>query len=426
MISKIFFFLFFILNFGPVPANASGPIGSGGGKGIICTTGDSQKKLYLADTFALFYSQELGYSERFKDSFYDARAEEIIEAAIAYVERVHPFKFFPHPFLKNKKVSLGWLMSHTYANLGLVQNSHLSNLGDDNIDLQKLPKECQEKVQIAVQDFNKNIVRINPDVFLSWTSAETGFLLLHEIYLSLRGTPGDTSPIRKKVAEFLENNSRTNFQSVLQNLLDESQRFNEPHVYTKESTYFYNNCRDQARASTAPCREAKLKMEQQWQEAYSHTGKPILAEIPSSLHCRVMNEIKNEMGYPPQSHFQVTANKSSDDPLNFKNTFKINFLSPSPPEASTFWAMGALQTDKHSSFNPFDKYGTININFQARLSPSESLRLQIVRYNERTEEFLGVLRIDKKQNYSKDSPALQSNFGVSCYSDKTLWIDKKF
>ncbi|MGZ3774417.1 MAG: hypothetical protein ACXVCY_11360 [Pseudobdellovibrionaceae bacterium] len=374
-----------------------GPIGSGGGKGIFCSD-EGYERLYLADTFPFFYSKDLNDPEKFSDLFFNALPNEVVEAAVVHIEKTTPQKKLNHPFFKNKKVSLGWMLAHTYANLGIVYNSKLKQVSDDHIKLESLPQTCRKKVQVAVQNFSKNTVELNPNLLFSWTSAETGFLLLHETFLALRGHSGDTTPIRKQVRQILNDTPESDFSTVLQSLIEASHSNGFPKIYTNESLYFYKFCRDYDRDSQKKekCLSAKAAMEKQWQEA---SEKPVLKKIPDSLSCQIVNEKANGDYWTLPHQFAIKIdNKNSDASM-----FNLDFFSLKKAVTLT----GRLKTEGHSSFNSFDKFGNVEIQFGGVLPDLGRLSISIFRYSERTEEFIGTL--------NAVSTSAMINFGISCY-----------
>lgn len=210
-----------ILLFTPISLLAGfGPIGSGGGKGILCTQDEYRVTLYLADTFKYFYekdNEETNLDESAKTDLPDVSPMGILQGAVSYFEEKYPEKIYPHPDDSNLRISLGEMLILKFNRLKIeFVKDELPNIPDDNIDLEKLPAECRQLIQIAVQDYDKNILKVQSSLFFELQTFEIGFLWLHETLLAIRGQSGDTTPIRKKVASILEDKNFDLYKKILE------------------------------------------------------------------------------------------------------------------------------------------------------------------------------------------------------------------
>lgn len=203
----------------------SGPIGSGGGKGIVCTEDEYHATVYLADTFKYFYekdNEDYNPLENEKTDLPDVTAMEVLKGAVAYFEEKSPEKIYQHPDFPEIKISFGQLLTYRWNHLKKdFTNELLPNVPDDHIKLQKLPKHCRQLTQIAIQDFDKHVLRVNVSALFELQSVEAGFLWFHEMLLAVRGKAGDTTPIREKVASVLSEQNLQTFKEILHKIKEQ-------------------------------------------------------------------------------------------------------------------------------------------------------------------------------------------------------------
>lgn len=351
-----------------------GPIGSGGGKGIVCSRSIYDSTVYLADTFKYFYNEDSD-RESPKESLADLpdlTPEEILLAAASYFEQIAPQKIYAHPFLPNTKVSLGWMVVHTFANLHIrIIQKDLPLIHDDHINLASLPPECRKKIQIAVQNFAQNSIEVNSAYFGELTPAEIGFLWLHETLLAIRGRPGDTSAIRKTVGEVLKKKNFDIYQNVL-------------NIFVQKKS-------ENSQSSSGSDKDKAADL-------------PVLLGIPSSFYCKIMNEKNKQLDLEPPFAFKLKYLDKNSVSEDRKTEFQ--FVDVKKSKKEIFPGISNLKTFRNARFYSTDKNSRFAIALTwENLNRTEELKL--LRYSEYTNEFIG--------NFTQQINGQGRNtFGVSC------------
>ncbi len=381
--AALFAFSLLSLFLSSFPASA-GPIGSGGGVGIVCVT-EGKKEVFLADTFALRNSPAL-------NEIKNAYPEEIMAGAVAYFEKIRPQKEFPHPQFRGRKVSIGWLLAHTWAgfNFNLVR-SDLDHLNDDHIDAGKLPLNCH-KEQIAVQNFARHQVLAKQDLILEMTYADRGFLELHETLLALRGEPGkDTTPIRQAIMAILDNPG-FDFQNILKQII-EQRNHHFTFAPTHASRYFSEHCPkfwDSEPAKTPECVQAWNLKGEEWMAQHKAAALPTLTNIPARLDCQITADENNDFDWHPFEKFTLLRTAGDGRP-NKENNYSI---LPGPldgPFARQFALPTKLSVQPHDRQNGFADFGGLRIVFIQEQAKAE-VALFLDNYEPVTGEFSGDIQ----------------------------------
>lgn len=170
-------------------AKGGGGMDTGGGDALICTEKNwtgifDRKKVYLADTYAFFQSEDKNRLAPFRK----LSEPEIIQAIL------HAVRDFD--------AELGDTLADNLGRLHFVPVASVEELDDDN--LQDLPRNCRKK-QLAIQEPG-GLVRYDQKLFASLSRLEQALFKLHESYIRAR-TPSeaaqhDTTAVRARVAEF--------------------------------------------------------------------------------------------------------------------------------------------------------------------------------------------------------------------------------
>jgi hypothetical protein len=393
-------------------AERLGPIGSGGGKGILCDDG----KIYLADTFDLVRSGKIsGYES------VDPGA--VMASAAAYLDKLHPEKVFPHPFLSGEKVSFGWLVAHTNANLPFQYKNSVPNIDDDHIDPASLPEGCR-KVQMAVQDFEHGTVNVDNHLIASLSHFEYGMLRLHETFLKLRNLPGtDTTPIRKAVAAVLDD-PRLEFRKFALDLFArEKEGARYVPAYSPAQDFVNRHC--QSRGMVAPgsildgqCKMAIAKSNQEWEQADRAAAIPTLRHIPKTLDCEVTSELDRTIDWQPPKSFRLARAEGDGRPKS-NNVYSLGFSSPMLKGLQSDNPQTMLWTERHKRQNEIGDIGSLRIGMSWVTAQGLHLTFILDEYQEITHEFLGdIYLVDETTSPGRgELPTKLAGYGLSCHSE---------
>lgn len=392
-------------------AHARGSVGHGGGKVFVCLE-DGQEKVYLADTYQLMKSGKLaGLGQAWPDS--------VVESVAYLLDKTQPEKSIKHPFLPTQKVSLGWMIAHTHANLNYVYVDSLPELDDDNIPADQVPGNCK-KTQLAIQDLDKGRVRVVFPLLNKMSMLERGFFELHETAIAMRNAPGaDTTPVRKDIADTagLMTDSSFSAHTMILKILA-GPKFVHPtpdpswaseyvakHCQRKSLFEIYNGNFGPGEAFAALfCSTAESKVSEDWRRKDRETSLPTLLRPPAVLNCRIMSEARNDHHWAP-TEFQVrrTAGRGYRNEAN--NAYTIQFVNGAPIPAGS----GDLITHRHKRQRGIDEIG--DMKWVISWSPLHTLFLY--KYLQRTGEFIGTVQSSNGSNHSP-----YSSYGISCHSDK--------
>ncbi len=170
-------FWFIILLAGFFPMNLAfargGENSGGGGDSIVCATLNGEK-VFLADTFELFYDKNF--------PSLDLNPEVIEQYFIHYLED-------QNPNLKSK-------LFRALQSLTFKPVKNVKEFDDDFIT--GVPDNCHKK-QLAFQSIEQKTVYYNISLYFKLSLVERALLRVHEALIQLRSHPGNTTPIRNLV-----------------------------------------------------------------------------------------------------------------------------------------------------------------------------------------------------------------------------------
>ena len=172
-----------------VPAFATdGTNSGGGGVGFYCNENGTMKA-YLADTYAALKSGRLNRMKPYGAVDFDQ--------AIEVINQRFPQKVFQHPYVTGQKVTLGFMLAHSYNGLKRIYTENaIPATNDDHIPASAIPANCT-KIQLARQYFANKIVMYRN---IGLSPQENFYLDLHEAFIALRNRAGaNTTEIRQQV-----------------------------------------------------------------------------------------------------------------------------------------------------------------------------------------------------------------------------------
>ena len=371
---------------------------------------------------------------------------QVATAITQVIDEKYPAKIFTNPDGGTKKVSLGWMLSHTLGALDFeFAKAPLKLLNDDHFDTSKLPPGCF-KQQAAIQDIPKRHVDIDLDLVSKMSFLEQGLLNLHESKISLRNQPGaDTTPIRKEIADLVQNSADL-LTKIIRRVQVEGAGFNPKMSATVEArmkklgcTYdedekmqltldvasgdFRHTPKDAAAAAACPVLRAKQGAEYQSQDR--DQAKPTLLSVPAQFQCSIVNETRNDLNAPFEigTKFSVTRISGDGRPNDIAQSQNLLRFDDSP--VGVLATRAFFNTHRHETDSLFpSKYGEEDISMTwIKFTKSADLTLFLDHYNKMTNEFVGSIQeIATGADVSAENPF--TAFGVICVpSEVNFGID---
>lgn len=391
---------------------AMGGVATGGGVGFLCQE-NGKSKTYLADTYALVHSEVL------KDlSPSDPAA--IIAATSTLLDSLHPEKIYQHPFLRDEKVTFGWMVSFKYSQLHIAYvDQDLPPLNDDNIDGSITPEVCQ-KIQLAIQDIPKMTVYTKP--YLEMSFVERGFLSLHETLIALRAMPGaDTTPIRRDVEEVARSMHDPKFLERIISILKKD-RIPE-NKNTSGLDYLFKHCgsrmldpepQPRDTEEVAACRKASALAMAQEESHNIQTALPTIRQIPSEfITCQASFSGyygENPLGSERPEFLLQLIKGSGKESIDSGNVFRIQVKTKEYARVLTSYKSHFTQSHKERA-DGFRDFGHLNFSAQFK---GENLTEGVL-FLDNYDPLTGVL----SGGFGYTDPTNQKTpdwyFGVSCY-----------